>query len=118
MQVLVVAHRARGAEPIRRAARPMHLKYMIDHRDRLVHGGSFQDDNGEWGGMLVVLEVLSIQAARDWLDREPFHVAGVFESVTVTAFRQMVPEPSPGLLADELAIELRNATDAGSSFLI
>jgi hypothetical protein len=40
-----------------------------------------------------------------FLTSEPYTLAGLFESVLVRSFRQMVPENRPGLLEEELRRE-------------
>lgn len=105
MYVVIVATKAAGADAIREVTRADHLRFMIGHRDRLAFGGSFQAHDGSWGGMALIVEATSVQDAEAWLAVEPYRAAGVFESVTIRPFRQLVPEPSAGLLADELRAE-------------
>lgn len=105
MSFVVMATKTPRADSIREATRSEHLKFMIEHRDRVRWGGSFEDDHGGWGGMTLVVGADSLDDVRSWIDREPYCTAGLFESVTVAPFRQLIPEPFAGLLRAELRSE-------------
>lgn len=97
-----------GAEAERARTRLQHLDYMIANKDRLVFGGMLSAWPGEGSaGRVFVLELPTMQAAEDFLASEPYHRAGLFESVEMRPLRQMWPEPEPGSLAHELELERR-----------
>lgn len=83
----------------RLAARPEHLQRLQALQDagRLLLAGPHPaidcDDPGEAGftGSLVVAEFDSLEAARDWADRDPYVAAGVYAEVTVKPFRKVLP---------------------------
>ena len=85
--------------PLRRGARPAHLARLESLREqgRLVLAGPHPavdaDDPGESGftGSLVVAEFASLEDARTWAADDPYQHAGVYASVDVRPFRQVLP---------------------------
>jgi uncharacterized protein len=83
----------------RAAARPAHLEHVNEliADGRLVLGGPFpavdSPDPGPAGmtGSLMVAEFESLEAARAWIDADPYVTQGVFARVTVKPFRKVVP---------------------------
>jgi hypothetical protein len=83
----------------RLAARPAHVQRLQALRDegRLVLAGPHpaidSEAPGEDGftGSLVVAEFDSLEAARQWADRDPYCDAGVYEKVTVKPFNKVLP---------------------------
>jgi uncharacterized protein YciI len=102
-----------GMAARRRAARAEHLEYMIQNRDRVVFGGPVDAAPSQGPtqgvGSVYVLDLPDLAAAWDFLAAEPYYRAGLFESVIVRPFRQMVPETEPGLLEAEWKRERANA---------
>ncbi|WP_238009322.1 YciI family protein [Dactylosporangium sp. AC04546] len=111
MLVLFLCFDRPGDGARRRAARAEHLRYMMAHQDALVFGGPIADEpGGPSVGSVFVLDLPDLGAADRFLAAEPYHRAGVFESVLVRPFRQMMPEPVAGHLQAELDNELAGAT--------
>lgn len=83
----------------RMAARPAHLARLeaLRAEGRLVLAGPHpaidSDNPGPAGftGSLIVAEFPSLAAATAWADADPYVAAGVFASVTVKPFRQVLP---------------------------
>ena len=83
----------------RAAARPEHLKRVRDLVDRgrmLLAGplpGIDSPDPGPAGmsGSLLVAEFESLEAARAWIDADPYVTQGVFARVIVKPFKQVFP---------------------------
>lgn len=83
----------------RRQARPAHLSRIAALRDsgRLVLAGPHPaidtPDPGPAGftGSLIVAEFASLAEARQWAEADPYVTCGVFRSVTVQPFRQVLP---------------------------
>jgi len=83
----------------RLAVRPEHLVRLqeLRHQGRLVLAGPFPAiDSNEPGpngfsGSLIVAEFGNIDAAHDWANADPYLAAGVYASVSVKPFKQVLP---------------------------
>lgn len=99
MLYAIIGRDLADALPRRLAARPDHLARLHALRDagRLVLAGPLPAidaaDPGPAGylGSLVVAEFASQVEAREWAEAEPYIAAGVFSSVEVMPFRQVLP---------------------------
>ncbi len=84
----------------RLASRPAHLARLneLEAAGRMVLAGPFpaidSPDPGPAGfsGSLIVAEFDSLAAAQVWAAADPYVTAGVFGSVTVRPFRQVLPK--------------------------
>jgi uncharacterized protein YciI len=85
-----------GSPERRAAARPAHLERIRELGDsgRLVLAGPLPavdaPDPGPAGmaGSLIVAEFDSLEAAREWVDADPYVTQGVFARVTVKPFKR------------------------------
>jgi uncharacterized protein YciI len=83
----------------RSAARPAHLQRVQEIIDagRMVLAGPLPNidspDPGPagMGGSLIVAEFESLEAAKAWIDADPYVTQGVFARVTVRPFKQVFP---------------------------
>ncbi|MEM1176385.1 MAG: YciI family protein [Pseudomonadota bacterium] len=83
----------------RKSARPAHLERigkLVDEGRVLIagpHPAIDAEDPGEAGftGSLVVVDFPSLEEAQAWADADPYVEAGVYASVTVKPFKQVVP---------------------------
>lgn len=92
-----------GKPGLRQKTRPEHLRYMIDHKDRILFGGPIQaQPGGPTIGSAFSLDYEMRAEVDRFLANEPYYVAGLFESVVVRAIAVMVPEREPGFLEKEL----------------
>lgn len=85
-----------GVGELREKTRAAHLDYLKAHGDVLHLGGPFESDEGGIVGTLFMIDVPDRATAQAFTDQEPFHKAGVFETVMVRRWRQMQPEVEPG----------------------
>ena len=76
-----------GHLPLRLETRPTHLEYLKANVAKMVTVGPVLDDAGQPCGSLFVVDVADQQAAEDLVGNDPYSQAGLFESVTVRAFR-------------------------------
>lgn len=83
MLFALIAHDKPGHLSLRQARRPEHLKHLESLGDRLILAGPFLDDNGDMTGSIVVIEAESYDAAKAEFERDPFMLAGLFDSVTI-----------------------------------
>jgi uncharacterized protein YciI len=85
--------------PIRRRVREAHLarvRQLVEEGRLLVAGPHPAIDSegpGEAGfsGSLIIAEFASLEAARAWAEADPYSSEGVFASVDVRPFRQVLP---------------------------
>ena len=88
-----------GSLAARLASRPAHLARLqiLSDEGRLVLGGPFpavdSADPGTAGfsGSLIVAEFASLGDAKTWADADPYIAAGVYASVIVKPFKQVLP---------------------------
>ncbi len=88
-----------GAGELRERNRPAHGAYLKAHAAQMHIGGPFENDEGGIVGTLLIVDVEDRAAALAFTKDEPFHKAGVFESVVVRRWRQMQPEIQSGVNA-------------------
>ncbi|WP_376876005.1 YciI family protein [Albirhodobacter sp. R86504] len=79
--------------------KPGHLQLRIDTRERhlehirstgiVLQAGPFIE-NGEMCGTLAVLDTDSLEAAQEWAAKDPYAIAGLFESVSVTEWKKVI----------------------------
>ena len=83
----------------RMAARPDHINRLNALKDagRLVLAGPNpaidSEDPGENGftGSIIIAEFESLSAAQAWADDDPYIASGVYQSVVVKPFKQVLP---------------------------
>ncbi|ARC87170.1 YciI family protein [Rhodovulum sp. MB263] len=73
----------------RKANREAHLAYVAE-TGVVVQAGPFLDEAGEMCGSLVILDVADKAAAEAWAANDPYAGAGLFESVSVQAWKKVV----------------------------
>ncbi|MBL3568230.1 hypothetical protein BV509_01725 [Rhodovulum sulfidophilum] len=78
-----------GHLEIRKANREAHLSYVAETAV-VAQAGPFLDDAGDMCGSLVILDVADKAAAEAWATNDPYAGAGLFESVTVQAWKKVV----------------------------
>lgn len=73
----------------RKANREAHLAY-IEETGVVAQAGPFLDENGGMCGSLVILDVDTLDAARTWAENDPYAKAGLFENVTIQAWKKVI----------------------------
>ncbi len=73
--------------------RPAHLKYLENHADQIVIAGPLTTDDGQISvGSLLILDMPDRESVVAFAENDPYAKAGLFNSVSISAFRQTVPE--------------------------
>lgn len=81
-----------GHGQVRADNRPAHLDYLKSKLDQIVIAGPMLDDDGESVlGSLLVIEAADRAEAEAFATGDPYAKAGLFESVTVKAYRKVLP---------------------------
>lgn len=78
-------------EKVRLATRQAHLDYAATFGTRIRVGGPLLGPDGQsMIGSLLLLEAETIDEARAFSDNDPYVKAGLFESVVIRPFKQVV----------------------------
>ena len=85
--------------PLRAATRPAHLERLqvMTAQNRIILAGPHpavdSNDPGAAGftGSLIVASFDSLEEAQQWANDDPYVAAGVFHSVVVKPFKQVLP---------------------------
>ena len=73
-----------GSLSLRKANRPEHVAYLESLGEALVIAGPFTEEDGETSnGSLIVIEAVSLDAARKIAGNDPYAKAGLFASVEI-----------------------------------
>ena len=81
-----------GHSQVRADNRPAHLDYLKANLDRLMIAGPLLGDDGVTvQGSLLVIEAADRAAAEAFAAGDPYAKAGLFESVTIKAFKKVLP---------------------------
>lgn len=89
MLIALIAHDKPGALQIRKDTRDAHLDYLKS-TGVVSQAGPLLDDAGEMIGSLIVLDVADKPAAENWAANDPYAKAGLFQSVTLTAWKKVI----------------------------
>ena len=87
MFVLVCTDKPDSRE-LRAANRQAHLDYA-DSTGVVFLGGPFLDGDGNMTGSLIILDVSDMAAAEAWAAADPYAKAGLFETVTIRAWKKV-----------------------------
>jgi uncharacterized protein len=74
---------------IRMDTRAAHLDY-ITSTGVVEMAGPFLDEAGRMCGSLIILDVADLAAAQSWADNDPYAQAGLFATVTLTAWKKVI----------------------------
>jgi uncharacterized protein YciI len=81
-----------GHGHVRTENRPAHLDYLKGQVDKLLIAGPLLADDGvSVLGSLLVIEAADRAAAEAFAAGDPYAKAGLFEKVTVIAFKKVLP---------------------------
>jgi len=95
----IVGNDVENSLEARLAARPEHVDRLLALKDqgRLVLAGPNpsidSEDPGQAGftGSIIIAEFDSLEAAKAWADQDPYILSGVYQSVDVKPFKQVLP---------------------------
>lgn len=95
----IVSEDVDNSLPLRQSARPAHLARLHQLKDegRLVLAGpspvldTAEPGDAGFSGSIIVAEFVSLDAAQNWADDDPYVKAGVYKTVTVKPFKKVLP---------------------------
>jgi uncharacterized protein YciI len=73
--------------------RPDHLGYLKELGDAVKAAGPFTDDAGTPTGSLVIIEAADRAAAEVMAARDPYALAGLFQSVEIRPWKWLIKNP-------------------------
>ena len=76
------------AGSLRGRTRPAHLDYLGGFE--VIFGGPMIDDDGVMCGSLIVVQAEDREAAEAFAAGDPYALAGLFETVSITAMRPIL----------------------------
>jgi uncharacterized protein YciI len=77
---------------VRAENRPAHIDYLKSNLARIVIGGPMTSDDGAaMQGSMLVIEAADRAEAEAFAAGDPYAKAGLFESVTLTAYKKVFP---------------------------
>ncbi|WP_444998597.1 YciI family protein [Aliikangiella sp. IMCC44359] len=99
MLYAIVAQDIPNSLPLRKEARPEHIKRLenLKQLGRLILAGPNpaidNEDPGESGftGSIIIAEFDNLSDAENWANDDPYLAAGVYQSVTVKPFKKVLP---------------------------
>jgi uncharacterized protein YciI len=74
---------------LRLATRPQHLAYIETYHDRIVQAGGLLDAEQRACGSLLIIDVADAATAAGFAEADPYHRAGLFESMVIRPYRQV-----------------------------
>ena len=80
-----------GHLEVRKANRAAHLDYLAERAAQIRLAGPLLDPADAPAGSLIVIEVADRAAAEAFAAGDPYAKAGLFASVDIDPFRQVVP---------------------------
>ena len=89
MRVAVICTDKIGALQVRMDNRPDHLTH-IQTSGVVEMAGPLLDTDGKMIGSLIVLNVESLQDAKNWAEADPYATAGLFAAVTITEWKKVI----------------------------
>ena len=99
MLYIIIGEDRQDSLTARMAARPAHLERIqaLLDQGRLIIGGPMpaidSENPGEHGflGSVIIAEFASLDDARAWAFADPYQLEGIFETLTVHPFKQVLP---------------------------
>lgn len=92
-------------QALRASTRSAHLAYLESASDRVLVAGPLLDDEGAPIGSMMLMEFPDRRAAVAFAADDPYARAGLFASVAVTAWRQVLPRPADDSQAAQTTAE-------------
>ena len=78
---------------LRAATRPAHVAYLNSLGDTVKLAGPFLNDEGKSMGTLAVISARDLDEARQIAGRDPYAVAGLFDSVDIRPWNWLIKNP-------------------------
>jgi len=90
MLYVLICTDKKDSEDLRKEVRPEHLNYLSDFDIKLA-GPMLDDDQKTMVGSIILIECQNKDEAEAFAEKDPYNLAGLFERVNISAFRQAIP---------------------------
>jgi uncharacterized protein YciI len=87
----IIAHDRADAGSLRADTRPRHLEHLRSIEAQMVAAGPIMGESGQPAGSVILAHFDDLAAARAFATADPYAEAGLFESVTVAPWKQVLP---------------------------
>ena len=95
MYAIICFDRA-GSAPLRDQHRAAHQKFLGENSRKIIFGGPLKHvADGPSTGALIVVDCATREEAEALIGADPFNRGGVYESVSIRAFKQVFPAGRP-----------------------
>ncbi|WP_119460614.1 YciI family protein [Rhodospirillaceae bacterium SYSU D60014] len=91
MQFMIYCLDKPGQAAVRAQNRDAHLAYLKGFADRVVVAGPLLNEDGGMIGSLLLMAFASRSEAEAFVAGDPYGKAGLFQSVTVTPWKKVLP---------------------------
>ncbi len=83
MPYLIVTRDCSEGASIRNAHRAAHFAYLQENQHLLIASGGIQDEEGQFIGGCIILDVDTMAEAQAFADGDPFSKAGLFGEISI-----------------------------------
>lgn len=80
-----------GSQELRQATRTEHLSYLSGFDGAVAIAGPLLDLEGQPMGSLLIVDLADRRAAYQFAAQDPYSLAGLFATVSITEFRKVLP---------------------------
>jgi uncharacterized protein YciI len=106
MLITILCTFAPGAYANAKHLRLEHYAFLREVKQTIVEGGPLLGPDGVPSGMLMVVDLNSVELARNFIAKEPYNANGFFESVAIRHWTHVIPEPNEGFINEQYNVEL------------
>lgn len=72
--------------------RPAHVDYLKSYGEKLFAAGpTLSEEDDQMNGSVVILDLENLAEAQDFCDNDPYAKAGLFESVSISKWKKVLP---------------------------
>lgn len=90
MQFAAICIDKDNSENIRLENRVSHIAHLKKVKDHILLAGPFLNDEGRMCGSLLVFKDMEQSEITTWLEQDPYAKAGLFQSVEIKPFKQVL----------------------------
>ena len=90
MQFAAICIDKENSENLRLENRGDHIAHLKKVKDNMLLAGPFLTETGRMCGSLLVFNGMKLEEIKTWLEEDPYSKAGLFQSVEVKPFKQVI----------------------------